>query len=563
MSDVNLKFENFEICRTVAMKYGKTVVDDSLIVPDVKPDIKKILCVSSNAYITGITPSQDKVHIEGVAKATVLYLPDGDVIGMIKALTMSREFGHSMDIKDVTPESIVSAEAEIDKTTATLINSRKVNIRISINLGARVCRPETVEIPVGVDTESIAEAPKKPDFLDLLPFKPRSSREAETSSAASSPGSEIQLKTVPIRLADNQFNTDGSIIIRDQYEIPAKLPCAGEVLMTNVCIEPDEVMTTEGNTRLKGTLKISILYEDSEEQSDGNSAIRVAEFTAPYSEQFDTPHAIDDMECEAEYNVREVYTEIRDNQDGEAKIIGVEAVIGVGISAYCISEPCAIVDAYALDGYELNTEMSEISPEQVADVKSAEITHKTTAKRGENQPEITGVCCVQVMRTSVDDVEISDGTATVKGSVDMKIICLSGDENQPVTAIEHTTDFESAFDCEDITDSRIACDAKIFVSHCGYNISGSDAVDLRLIIGISLKMVKNQKIKLMKSIECCECESNCSDGSRNYTIYFVQSGDTLWNIAKRYHTTVDDILNHNNIPDRDRIMPGQKIKIYA
>lgn len=562
MSDVKLKFEEHEICRTVAMKYGKTVVDDSIIVPDVKPDIKKILCVTSNAYITGITPSQDKVHIEGAVKATVLYLPDGDVIGKVKSLNMSREFGHSLDIKDASADSIVSAEAEIDKTTATLINSRKVNVRLSVNLGVRVCRSESVSIPVGTDDNMQTEPPKKPDFLDLLPFKTRSEKQ-ETKPQAKSASDKIQLKKIPIRLASNQINTDGSIIVRDQYEVPAKLPCIGEILLANVIVEPEEAVTTEGNTRLKGNLKISIMYEDSSEQSESGGTIRTAEFTVPYSEQFDTPRAVDDMECEPEYNVREVYTEIRDNQDGEAKVIGVEAVIGVNVSSCCITEQQAVADAYALGNNELKTETEEISPEQIADIKTAEITHKTTAKRSENQPEIAGVCCAQIMRTSVDDVKIEDGTATVKGSVDIKIICLTGDENQPVSAIEHTAEFENSFECENTGEGRIACDAKVFVSHCGYTISGSDAVDLRLIIGISLKMVRNDKIKIMKTIEIKECENAGSDNTRNYIIYFVQSGDTLWNIAKRYHTTVDSIVEHNNIADRDMIFPGQKIKIYA
>ena len=60
MSEVNLKTERFDICRTVAMKFGRTVVDDTLIVPDIKPDIKKILDVSARSYITDITPGQFK-----------------------------------------------------------------------------------------------------------------------------------------------------------------------------------------------------------------------------------------------------------------------------------------------------------------------------------------------------------------------------------------------------------------------------------------------------------------------------------------------------------------------
>ncbi len=567
MSDVKLKFDKFDICQTVTMKYGRTVVDDTLIVPDTKPDIKKILCVSARTYVTDTTPSQDKVHIEGVVKAAVLYLPDGDVLGNIKVLNLSREFSHAMEAKGAEPESIVSAEAEIDTADATLINSRKVNVRISINLGVKVGKPEPIEIPVGVETETACETPKKPDFLELMPFKPRGSSEEQNSESEPSTGKkeDIQLKSVPLRISCNKFSTDGSIIVREQYEVSSKLPQVGEILLTRVGVEPEESITTEGNTRIKGNLKINIMYEDQPTQqgdSEKNGSVRTAEFTVPFSEQFDTPGAVDDMECEPEYTIREVYTEIRDNTDGEAKIIGVEVVLGVSLSAYSIDEPMVITDAYTLVGDELKMEFAEISPEQVADTKYAELTHKATAKRNSaTQPEIVGICCIDIMRTSVDDIKIHDNTVTVKGSIDSKIIYISSDENQPVSSIEHKTEFENSFECEGLSGSKVACDAKIFVNHVGYTISGSDAVDLRFIIGISLKMIKNDKIKLVKSMERCECQDSENDGMKKYIIYFVQSGDTLWNIAKRYHTTVDDIVSNNNIPDPDKIFPGQKIKI--
>ena len=43
-------------------------------------------------------------------------------------------------------------------------------------------------------------------------------------------------------------------------------------------------------------------------------------------------------------------------------------------------------------------------------------------------------------------------------------------------------------------------------------------------------------------------------------IYFVQKGDTLWNIAKHYNTTVKSIKDANKL-ESDLIIPGQKLLI--
>ena len=43
--------------------------------------------------------------------------------------------------------------------------------------------------------------------------------------------------------------------------------------------------------------------------------------------------------------------------------------------------------------------------------------------------------------------------------------------------------------------------------------------------------------------------------------YTVKSGDTLWDIANRYHTSVSELVRKNNIKNPDLIYPNQKIKV--
>ena len=44
-------------------------------------------------------------------------------------------------------------------------------------------------------------------------------------------------------------------------------------------------------------------------------------------------------------------------------------------------------------------------------------------------------------------------------------------------------------------------------------------------------------------------------------IYFVKPNDTLWKIAKRFGSTVDDIARVNDIADADNIQIGQQLFI--
>ncbi len=43
------------------------------------------------------------------------------------------------------------------------------------------------------------------------------------------------------------------------------------------------------------------------------------------------------------------------------------------------------------------------------------------------------------------------------------------------------------------------------------------------------------------------------------TIYVVQEGDSLWKIAKKYYTTIEELLKINEIRDPDNLKMGDKI----
>ena len=44
-------------------------------------------------------------------------------------------------------------------------------------------------------------------------------------------------------------------------------------------------------------------------------------------------------------------------------------------------------------------------------------------------------------------------------------------------------------------------------------------------------------------------------------IYFVKQGDTLWSIAKKFKSTVEDIAKVNDIENANKISVGQRLYI--
>ena len=119
--------------------------------------------------------------------------------------------------------------------------------------------------------------------------------------------------------------------------------------------------------------------------------------------------------------------------------------------------------------------------------------------------------------------------------------------------------FEKCFEFKNLTADTV-CDARAEVEHIGCTISGDKALQTRAIVSITLKAIAPYEANLITNIEYTdeECLPKCAA----MIVYFVQKGDTLWSIAKKYHTSPDAILCANGGDEAEIIKPSKCIYIF-
>lgn len=84
------------------------------------------------------------------------------------------------------------------------------------------------------------------------------------------------------------------------------------------------------------------------------------------------------------------------------------------------------------------------------------------------------------------------------------------------------------------------------------------SIDIKIDFNFSINIVKESNINIIENIKE---EEGVSKEAFSIIIYYAKLGDTLWNIAKRFGSTVEEIASINNIEDADRIMQGQQLFI--
>lgn len=84
----------------------------------------------------------------------------------------------------------------------------------------------------------------------------------------------------------------------------------------------------------------------------------------------------------------------------------------------------------------------------------------------------------------------------------------------------------------------------------------------------SSKLLVGQKIRVTESGSTSASSANTeskskstASGSQRFTLYTVQTGDNLWDIAAKFDVTVSQLKSLNKIKNNTRLTAGQKIKI--
>lgn len=101
-------------------------------------------------------------------------------------------------------------------------------------------------------------------------------------------------------------------------------------------------------------------------------------------------------------------------------------------------------------------------------------------------------------------------------------------------------------------------DTNVEVKENNFVVLNDGAVEAKIELQFGLMVSKNEKINVIDNIEV-EDKKECNGYSM--VIYFVKPKDTLWEIAKKFDSTIEEIAKVNEIEDPNKIMPGQQLFI--
>ena len=138
------------------------------------------------------------------------------------------------------------------------------------------------------------------------------------------------------------------------------------------------------------------------------------------------------------------------------------------------------------------------------------------------------------------------------------IIYRSADVSAELASLKEDIPFRHSMDVQGITED-MDCSSQLMVEHVSCSLIAPDQVELRAVVAAQVSVFSSSEQEVMLGVDVKEAEDLKDSG---IYIYFVQPGDSLWSVAKKYNTTTDNILKFNNIEEPYVLHTGDKLLIY-
>ncbi len=168
--------------------------------------------------------------------------------------------------------------------------------------------------------------------------------------------------------------------------------------------------------------------------------------------------------------------------------------------------------------------------------------------------EYSRICDVQV-KPVISETEISKDRVKFRGDVDLNFILTNNSEDN-IISVNKKVPFDYTQEVNGLTqESKVSA---MVVPKFREFVANDMDVSAKIDLALDTNSYNLETVNVIDNIEETE---ETDEHSYSMVIYFVKPGDTLWKIAKKYRSTIEDIARINNIENPDRIEVGKQLFI--
>jgi len=506
--------ENVKSFKNVISKSENCKYDWDIIVPDSKPDVGRIISADAVTQILTKEIMQDRAMISGNAKINILYVP-ADNPSVVKNVETIQNFNYVMELSGLRQNMTLNILSSAEKTDISILNSRKLHITSNLSFLGNVTSTN------------------------------------EISCISEIKNNDVLYKTKEISTYKAISEIEKAIEISEELEVPMGKPSINEILKIDLKINNKDVRPIHNKLVVKGELELVTIYNS---EMEGDSVEYMCH-EIPFAEILDISGINENTVCDTDFNLKNITCSLKEDREGEKRIIVIEATLFIQSRNYEKVKINSVVDAYSLTN-ELDIEKNGYMFDEIINQINGQFNIKETAVFN-NINNILKVISVGA-KTDIKNVCAKNNTVTIKGDILCDVLYISTD-NSEINSSFCSVPFEHTIECEGAKEDVI-CDLKLDIIKCAYNILSPNELELRVNVEYTAIIKRDMLSELICDISYDESKTPLIDKC-GLIVYFCSGNEEMWDIAKKYKTTVDEILIANNLSESEEIRSGMKLLI--
>ncbi len=503
---VNTEKESICVNQIVGQKNTKLVVNGDVIVPDIKPDVLSAVKVSGNVCIYKKEVLDGKIRIDGCIQTYIMYIADNEA-GELRGISTNLDFTQIVELENCQNGMNMTSNIVIQSMEANVLNGRKLALKAILDANFKVYSNSNIDIIKEINSECNLQ--KLSNIIDVNSLIGYGTTKAYAK------------ETVSIDKIDN----------------------LAEILKVDINITNKDTKISYNKALVKADAKVKIMYLTEDNR------INSIETSIPVMGFIDIPNINEQNDCNTEYELKNIV--IKPNSEEEHSVF-IEAEIELTCFAFERKTIEVIEDLYGLDKNlifskeQANTMCNKNTFQDILTIKE-----KIAAS------EITGNKIYDVsIIPHINKQKILSGKILYEGEISISIL-FNSEINNHVDTKNIILPFDFSIDTPEVS-SNSSVNLKIDILNQNFIIMQDGYIDTQIDMKFMVDVANFRSINLIDNIEIQDIES---DDSYSMIVYFVKPGDTLWNIAKKFRSTTEDISRVNEIENQNNIQIGKQLFI--
>ncbi len=502
---------------------GAEIASD-YILPDTYPDVKRVLRVEAKPILIGRYISGRKLEITGAVDYTVIFCADSESGESLHCVHFAGDWESAVNDIGSLEGANITVIPKISSCTQRLANPRKLSLKSTVTSDVKV----TALLPCTPTCEGAQSAAEQMQLEKLT-------RTVESRR-------ECTFLADPLRISEN-LEPDAA-----QPAIDEIISCSCGICFHEAKINRDADFTVS----LKGEALIDCIYKSQGEAGVYKSFSRkfpVAYIVGAdeYEKQFANCRP-ESLLASADATTVEISASVGENAYGERRVVELDMSADVTVCIVGSEDAELVLDAYSLTR-ECECIKHEFDCESTGKVLFANFSVGESASRSElNIPEGSTVIDTAA-DVSLTDMKIERGRAVLSGTAAVSCIL---ENNGEYMSSDTTVPIKCELNVGEIAEPlAYTCFPRAYDMRARLD---PERISFDFEVSLCMQVCEKRHHASISAIRLLG-EAREAKPSSCMTLCYPGENDTLWNIAKRYNTTVNALEAANTGTGRVLMIP--------